>query len=265
MFQNTSASNVYISSGDNNGTPASVGLDLDAIARTPYRPRVLIVDDDLDMVLLLKQILRQAGFDVAGAFTGNEAITKCSAANPDVILLDLMMPEMDGWAIYQDLRKITDAPVMIVSAISNKDSVVRGLQIGADDYLTKPFYNAEVVARVVNIMRRTGPRTAHKAYYFPEIKLRLDLETRSVQLRDQSIQLSAKEFAVLELLAKQAPSMVPYKKIAMEVWGIDNPEVRKRIKYLIFLLRRKLEADPGNPTMIVTVERVGYRLQTHSD
>jgi DNA-binding response OmpR family regulator len=223
------------------------------------------VDDDLDMVLLLKQILRQAGFDVAGAFTGNEAITKCSAANPDVILLDLMMPEMDGWAIYQDLRKITDAPVMIVSAISNKDSVVRGLQIGADDYLTKPFYNAEVVARVVNIMRRTGPRTAHKAYYFPEIKLRLDLETRSVQLRDQSIQLSAKEFAVLELLAKQAPSMVPYKKIAMEVWGIDNPEVRKRIKYLIFLLRRKLEADPGNPTMIVTVERVGYRLQTHSD
>lgn len=263
MLKNASSPNVHFAPFEDAGSPNSLGMDLDAISRIPYRPRVLIVDDDQDMVTLLKQILRQAGFDVAGAFTGNEAISKCSVANPDVILLDLMMPEMDGWAIYQDLRKITDAPVMIVTAVSNKDSVVRGLQVGADDYLTKPFYNAEVIARVQNILRRTGSRTSHKAYYFPEIKLRLDLETRNVQLRDQSIQLSAKEFAVLELLAKQAPSMVPYKKIAMDVWGLDNPDVRKRIKYLIFLLRRKLEADPGSPSIILTVERVGYRLQTH--
>ncbi|MEN6409911.1 MAG: response regulator transcription factor [Anaerolineaceae bacterium] len=240
----------------------STGMDLDQIYEQPDRKRVLIVDDDTDMVFLLKQILRTAGFDVVGATSGAEAVKKCTDLPPNIILLDLMMPEIDGWKTYEYLREITGAPVIIISAISAKDEVVKGLQLGVEDYVTKPFYNAEVVARVQTVLRRATPPQPVTHLVFPEIQLVIDLDAQEVKLRDIPVHLTNREFAILALLARRSSENVNYETIAREIWGQDNPDVRKRIKYLIYLLRRKLETDPGKPQLILNNEGFGYKLNT---
>jgi DNA-binding response OmpR family regulator len=236
------------------------GLDLDKIAESPARQRVMIVDDDSDTVFLLKEILRRNGYDVVGALSGREALRKCSEFSPDVVLLDLMMPEMDGWETYRQMRQMTTAPVIVVTAKSHKEDVVFGLNSGIDDYITKPFYNAEVIARVGVVLRRyRSPKQAQRLA-FPEVGLVLDLKEQEVSLHGRPCHLSGREFQVLAVLARSAGEVVRHSVIAKEVWGNDTPEVRKQIKYLIYLLRRKLEVDPGRPTMILNSGGVGYKL-----
>src|SRR5512138_411699 len=130
-----------------------IGADLDEVYAS-NRKRVLVIEDEPDTVLLLKHLLRSAGYNVLGATSGQEALKKFSEVKPNLVLLDLMMPGMDGWETYRYLRQMSDVPVMILSAISSKDEVVRALRSGVDDYMTKPFINAEVVARVEAILRR---------------------------------------------------------------------------------------------------------------
>lgn len=130
------------------------GVDLDLVTSGHKRITVMIVDDEPETVRMIKTILMGSGMDVIGAESGLDAIDKCPHTQPDVILLDLMMPDMDGYETYQHLRTITSAPIMIVSARSLKDDVVEGLQFGADDYITKPFYPPELVARVNTAVRR---------------------------------------------------------------------------------------------------------------
>jgi DNA-binding response OmpR family regulator len=239
---------------------ASAGIDLDAL-RTSTRPTVLVVEDEPDTVLLLKQILRLAGFDVLGAFNGYEAVQKAAESKPDLILLDLMMPDMDGWQTFQYLRQTTDVPVVIVSAIHNKEDVVRALRMGVDDYLTKPFVNAEVVARVQAVLRRTQPAHQTDRLVFPHSDLVIDFSTQEVVLNKHSIQLTGKEFAILATLARSAPDVVQYRAIAEAVWGKDNPQVRNRIKYLVYLLRQKLELASGTMDIIQNIDRLGYKLR----
>jgi len=135
------------------------GTDLDNIGKQT-RARVLIVDDDMDFIEMLKLILRHAGFDVAGATDSQMALEKCAEINPDVILLDLMIPGVDGWGIYQILREITRAPVIVVSASGNRDNVVRSLEMGIYDYISKPFYNPEIIARINRVLAGHPGRSA---------------------------------------------------------------------------------------------------------
>jgi DNA-binding response OmpR family regulator len=235
------------------------GVDLDEI-HASSRPTVLVVEDEPDTVLLLKQILRLAGFDVLGAFNGYEAVQKAAEVKPDLILLDLMMPGMDGWQTFQYLRQTTDVPVVIVSAIHNKDEIVRALRMGVDDYLTKPFVNAEVVARVQAVLRRARPTHKTDRLVFPRSDLVIDFSTQEVVLNKHHIQLTGKEFAILATLARSAPDVVQYRAIAEAVWGKDNPQVRNRIKYLVYLLRQKLESASGTPDLIQNIDRLGYKL-----
>jgi DNA-binding response OmpR family regulator len=236
------------------------GIDLDE-AKSANRKTILVVEDDPDTVMLLKQILRLAGFDVLGAFNGYEAIQKAAEAKPDLVLLDLMMPDMDGWQTFQHLRQNTDVPIIIVSAIHNKDEVVRALRMGVDDYLTKPFVNAEVVARVQAVLRRARPTHQPDRLAFPHSNLIIDFSTQEVVLNKNSIQLTGKEFAILALLARSAPDVVQYQTIAEGVWGSDGPQVRNRIKYLVYLLRQKLELASGTPDIIQNIDRLGYKLK----
>jgi DNA-binding response OmpR family regulator len=235
------------------------GIDLDAIYET-QRQTVLVVEDEVDTVFLLKQILRMAGFDVLGAANGFEAITKCQDARPDLILLDLMMPQMDGWQTYQHLREISEVPVMIISAIHDKEEVVRALRMGVDDYITKPFVNAEVVARVQAVLRRARQVKNIDRMAFPSAGLVIDFSTQEVILHDKRIQLTGKEFAILAVLARKAPDVVQYRVIADTVWGKDTPQVRNRIKYLIYLLRQKLEQPQTDHDLIQNIDRLGYKL-----
>jgi two-component system KDP operon response regulator KdpE len=236
------------------------GVDLDAI-HSSTRPTVLVVEDEADTVLLLKHILRLAGFDVLGALNGFEAVQKASDSHPDLILLDLMMPDLDGWQTYQHLRQTTDVPVVIVSAIHNKDEIIRALRMGVDDYVTKPFVNAEIVARVQAVLRRARPSRHTDRLVFPHSDLIIDFATQEVILQQKRIQLTGKEFAILATLARSAPDVVQYRVIAEAVWGKDNPQVRNRIKYLVYLLRQKLEDASGKPDLIQNIDRLGYKLQ----
>lgn len=240
-------------------THPQVGIDLDEFQRSS-RQTVLVVEDEPDTVFLLKQIIRMSGYNVLSASNGFEAIQKCQDAHPDIILLDLMMPQMDGWEAYQHLRKITDVPVLVISAISNKEEVVRALHMGMDDYITKPFVNAEVIARLQAVLRRARPMKERNRMMFPEPGLVIDFDTQEVILQDKHIQLTGKEFSILAVLARKAPDVVHYRTIAEAVWGKDNGQVRNRIKYLVYLLRQKLEQAAGQGDLIQNIDRLGYKL-----
>jgi DNA-binding response OmpR family regulator len=247
---------------DGSELKTSYGADLDE-AYGSQRQRVLVVEDEPDTVFLLKHILRSAGFNVLGATNGPEAIRKLSDVKPHLVLLDLMMPGMDGWETYQYMRKVSDVPVMIISAIANRDDVVRALRQGVDDYMTKPFLNGEVVARVEAILRRAG--AAHgeiDRQVFPELDLVVDFHSQEIVSAGESVQLTGREFAVIGLLARAAPAIVSYHDIAMQIWELDSPEARNRIKYLVHLLRRKFERLPGKPDLIQNIDRIGYKLRT---
>jgi DNA-binding response OmpR family regulator len=238
------------------------GVDLDTIRAKPSIHRALIVDDDPDTVDLIKIIFRNAGMDVIGAFSGHEALQKCADVQPSVILLDLMMPGMDGWETYDKLRHMTDVPVIVVSADTKKENVVRGLNLGFDDYVTKPFFPAELVARVNTALRRGSASNRDSVKKFPQIDLTIDFDSQEVILDGKPIHLSPREFAVLEVLSKKAPRMVRYEELAEAVWGMDNIKIRNRIKYLVYLLRQKIEQDPNDPKLIVNREGLGYQLKT---
>jgi DNA-binding response OmpR family regulator len=246
----------------NPGTAVSQsGVDLDEVYATE-RHSVLVVEDEPDTVTLLKHIMRNAGFNVMGAFSGSEALKKCAEIKPDLVMLDLMMPDMDGWETYRYLRQMCDVPVIIISAVGNKDEVVRALRLGVDDYVTKPFYNAEVVARAQAVLRRYGKMEDVSRLVYPAIDLVIDFQTQKVTLRDQSVQLTNKEFAVLAVLARAAPEVVNYQTIAQQVWGMDTPDVRKRIKYLVYIIRRKFQNLDPNHELIINVDRLGYKIDT---
>ena len=242
------------------GIASQKGMDLDTIQTRQSARRALIIDDDPDTVDLIKIIFRNAGMDVVGAFSGKEAIQKCSDSLPSVILLDLMMPEMDGWETFHSIRQMTDVPVIVVSADTKKENVVKGLNIGFDDYVTKPFFPPELVARVNTVLRRASGSEPLTKRVYPEIDLTLDFETHEVQLRGEDIHLSSREFALLEVLAIKAPRLVRYEDIAIKIWDSDNYKVRNRIKYLIYLLRQKVELDPNDPQLIINREGLGYQL-----
>lgn len=238
----------------------SPGIDLDSINESDKRLTAMIVDDEPETVRMIKYVLMDAGMDVIGATSGLDAIDKCPHAQPDVILLDLMMPEMDGYETFRFLRNITNAPVLIVSAKTQKDDIVEGLKFGADDYVSKPFHPAELVARINTVVRRSRYVAPISVYSFPNLELTVDLESREVKIRNNALLLPRVEFEVLAVLSRFAPKLVTKEVIAHEVWGEDSDKIQKRIKYFIHILRKKLEINPHAPRIIVSREGLGYRL-----
>ncbi|MDX9865512.1 MAG: response regulator transcription factor [Anaerolineaceae bacterium] len=240
---------------------AGAGIDLDD-AGAMGRQRIMVVEDEADTIFLLKNILRMAGYNVMSASGGEEALQKIGLHEPDLILLDVMMPEMDGWQAFEYIQKMTKAPVIFISALSSKEHIIKGLRAGVDDYITKPFHNEEVVERVRAVLRRAGRAKEVTRFVFPKIKMVVDIKGQQVQLADENIHLTAKEFAVLAVLAKHAPQIVNYQTISESVWGADSSEARKRAKYLVYLLRRKFSEVLPHEELILNVDRLGYRLNS---
>jgi DNA-binding response OmpR family regulator len=236
------------------------GIDLDELESTKEREKILIVDDDPDAVALLKITLRKAGMNVLSATNGYDALRKCADEKPDMILLDIMMPGIDGWETYQRLREFSDLPIVIVSALGDKEQIVAGLEEGVDDYIAKPFFGPEVVARVRTVLRRAASAQPPSILIAPKEELVVNLSSHQVMLGGKEIYLSPKEFSFLALLMGAASKPVSYDHIAEELWEDEEGEVRGRIKYLAFLLRQKLEADPAEPELILNRPGVGYVL-----
>lgn len=241
----------------------SAGIDLDRLLFRYRQQRALIIDDEIESVNMTKMILMSAGIDVSGAYTAREALEKLPLVKPDVILLDLLMPETSGYELYHQLHKFTQTPIVIVSARAQTEDIVNGLEIGAADYVTKPFRAAELIARVRTAMLHVAPKPANTIIEFPSIDLRINMSAREVSIRDKVIFLPEKEYQVLDLLARYAPSAVRKETFTQEIWGENNEKAQKRVKYLIFLLRQKLELDPTQARLIVNHDRFGYRLVTN--
>ncbi len=238
----------------------NLGIDLDETLKR--NKKVLIVDDDPDTIELMKRILRLADFDVASARTGADAVSIAEKIQPDIILLDLMMPEVDGRLTLKNLRETTHTPVIVVSALVDKANIVDLLNRGSDDYITKPFHRDELVARIQAVLRRSRLLSVIDGVSIPETGLAVNFSKREVLFQGEFVQLSPKEYELIELLVKQMPHVVKYKEIASEIWGENNSYVKNRIKYLVHTIRNKFDEIKPGVNVIITADRVGYRIQS---
>jgi DNA-binding response OmpR family regulator len=248
-----------LKTGEKNMISTGSGVDLDEL-HPITRQRILVIDDEPDTITLLKHIFINDGFNVAGALSGKEAIRKMTDVNPSIIILDLLMPEMDGSETLDAIRKILDIPVIMLSAVNQKEEIVRLLQKGADDYITKPFNSAEVTARVHAVLRRAEKPVVLNVLSFPGVDLIIDLETYEVTYKNNLIQLTGKMFEVLALLAKSSPKVVNYQELTEKVWGENSASVRNRLKYLIYLLRQEFLKIDAKTDLIENIDRLGYKL-----
>jgi two-component system KDP operon response regulator KdpE len=238
-----------------------LGLDVDLVRELSGFRLALIVDDDEDTVSLLKLTLRREGINVVSAISGETALQIAAETQPDIILLDIMMPGMDGWQTLQRLKYISQVPVVIISAILHEDAVVRAFENGAIDYIKKPYSHKEIVARIQAILNRAAPPEQHKVMVFPKSKMIIDLETHLVRVDDQAVKLSPQEFDVLQILAQNAAHPVTYEDIADRIWGEYNPEVHNRLKWVVHTLRKKLIQFGAPEHLISNYQRFGYLLQ----
>lgn len=175
------------------------------------------------------------------------------------------MPEMDGLQTLAEIQKISDVPVIIISAVNRKEDIVNALRSGTDDYVTKPFNSDEVIARVNSVLRRSEKKITMNALSFPDVNLSVDFKTYEVNYQGKNIQLTGKMFEVLAILAKNAPKVVKYKELSETVWNENNVSVRNRLKYLIYLLRKEFLAIDNEHEIIQNVDRLGYKLITTNE
>ena len=227
---------------------------------TTTKKKVLIIDDDQDVGQLVGLYLRNEGYEVEYTPRGDEAVPLARQMNPDLIILDVMLPGYDGVEICRDLRRYTDAPILFLSGKKDETDIIVGLMAGGDDYITKPFRPRELVARVKVQFRRRQPAAAPADAHvlqFPE--LTIDLLSRTVVVRGERAVLSAKEFDLLALMARNPNRVYQVEELFELVWGEHSLGDTRTLIVHISNLRKKIEADPTKPQFIVTVRGVGYR------
>lgn len=221
---------------------------------------VLIVDDETKIVNLVEAYLRAENYTTYSAADGAEALALFQQYQPDLIILDMMLPKIEGLELLQRIRRESDVYVLILTAKSEEMDRVIGLTVGADDYLAKPFSPRELVARVKAILRRgrNTPKIADPVYMFGD--LRVDTQRHEVWKGEQFIELTALEFALLKTLAMHVGMVMDREQLLEQVWGYDYYGDVRVVDVHIGHIRRKLEDDPANPEYILTVRGVGYKL-----
>ena len=228
--------------------------------------RILVVEDNADLAYGLRNNLEIEGYEVEVAGDGEVGLQRAQQGGdgaPDLIVLDLMLPKLDGFRVLHELRRGgVEAPVLVLTARGEETDVVRGLRLGADDYVTKPFGILELLARVDALLRRAGPGPPDQAPRFLEFAdLEVDLAARTVTRRGRAAPLTPKEFDLLVALLRRDGAVASRVELIQEVWGYPASVVTRTVDTHIAELRRKLEDDPSEPKHILTVPRVGYRLQ----
>ncbi|BAJ63962.1 response regulator transcription factor [Anaerolinea thermophila] len=231
------------------------------------KPKVLIVDDDPTLLRFLQDFLRAEAFEVLAANNGHEALKLAYQEHPDLVVLDVMMPGMDGWEVCSRLHELSDIPIILLTAKTSEQDKLRGFQLGVDDYLTKPFSFAELAARIRAILaraQRSLPAQRKNQITFGEFIM--DLDKRELwRGREQMIPLTPTEFRLLEYLARNKGRAVSEQELSEQVWGVYLSSDRSAVRRYIWLLRQKIESDPTHPRWIRTVRGYGYRLGTGTD
>jgi two-component system KDP operon response regulator KdpE len=223
--------------------------------------RVLVVDDEVEMQRALKTGLSYHDFDVRAVGSGEEALREAAAWRPDVILLDLGLPGMDGFATLRALRPATRAAVIVVSVMPGERDKVRALDLGADDYVVKPFGTEELVARIRAVLRRQADVSSGEPV-LRSGELEIDLARRSVTVGGRSVHLTPTEYELLRYLALHAGKPVTHSTLLRQVWGEYAVGDKYNTRYVVAQIRKKLGDNPANPKYIVNEPGVGYRLES---
>ena len=221
---------------------------------------ILIVDDERRMVSLLQSYLEQEGYRVVTAYNGREALEVAHRENPDLVVLDIMMPEMNGYEFMKTRRAESDTPIIMLTAKVEDDDKIIGLELGADDYVTKPFKPRELMARVRNVLRRAGKNEA-KGQTLKVLDITLNRETREVSVGDRNTDLTPSEFDLLAALMTTPGKVFSRLDLLDVIQGVRYEGYERTIDTHIKNLRAKVEVDPRKPTHIETVYGVGYRLR----
>ncbi|MFI2646739.1 response regulator [Micromonospora fulviviridis] len=224
--------------------------------------RVLVVEDEESFSDALSYMLRKEGFEVSVAATGPSALTEFDRTGADIVLLDLMLPEMSGTEVCRQLRQRSHVPIIMVTARDSEIDKVVGLEIGADDYVTKPYSPRELVARIRAVLRRQSAEAAESgAPTLAAGPVRMDIERHVVTVDGASVQLPLKEFELLELLLRNAGRVLTRGQLIDRVWGADYVGDTKTLDVHVKRLRSKVEPEPSAPRYIVTVRGLGYKFE----
>ena len=221
--------------------------------------RILLVDDEISIQRAVVPLLRSRGYDVEAASTGKEALSALDAAMPDVVILDLGLPDIDGLQVCERIRSRSDVPIIVLSARGTEPQKVAALDRGADDYVTKPFGPEELLARVRAALRRTLAAAEPSTGQMVRGEVTIDFDRHRAYRQGQEVRLTPKEFDLLVLLATRAGQVVTHRAILKAIWGpnaVDQPE---HLRVLMGQLRKKLEPDPSRPRYLLTEPWVGYR------
>jgi two-component system KDP operon response regulator KdpE len=230
---------------DMNGTPVP-------------KPKALVIDDEKQMRRLLRVSLEANGYQVTEATSGREGLTEAAQRPPDVVLLDLGLPDMDGVEVLKRLREWSHAPVVVISVRERQGDKIAALDNGADDYITKPFKVGELLARLRVAQRHAQPTT--DSAVFKSGDLEMDLSAHVVKVKGQEVKLTATEYSLLRLFVQHAGRVLTHQQILREVWGPNSIEQTNYLRVYMAHLREKLEPESAKPTLLVTEPGVGYRL-----
>jgi DNA-binding response OmpR family regulator len=222
--------------------------------------KILVVDDEERMLRFIRLNLEHDGFQVIEAMKGHEALDKMRTDLPDLILLDVMLPDLDGFEVLRMIREISPTPVIMLTAKGEEDDRVRGLELGADDYVTKPFSPRELVSRVKAVLRRVEVEgSADQDVLQVDDRLKIDFSRREIFVNGQLVKLRPTEYRLLYHLVQNAGWVLTYDQILSRVWGYEYRDEPHYVRLYINYLRQKLEDDPANPKYILTERGVGYR------
>jgi DNA-binding response OmpR family regulator len=221
--------------------------------------KILVIDDEDTTVQLISILLERRGFEVIKAYSAEDGMRKAYRHQPDLVLLDIMMPDMDGWEVCKRLREMSDVPIIFLTARGDVKDVVRGLEMGADDYVPKPYDNDELVARIRAHLRRAPKPNMSEELAFNGGEFRINFMNREVRVRSELKHLTPKEFNLLGVLVRNAGRVVPRTELVSEAWGEEYADAIDSLKLYIHYLRQKLERDAEHPDYILTSRGVGYR------
>ena len=224
--------------------------------------KILIIDDTADIRELLMEVLEIAGYVVCEAANGTEALRKIKTELPDLVVLDIAMPDISGFQVLRELRKTSKTPVIMLSARAETADKIESLQLGADDYMTKPFQIAEMTARIEAVLRRTGKSSLVPGKIdFNDGRLIIDFVKHRVTVEDKEMALTPKEYELLRELVLNAGIILKYDYILKKIWGDEYKDEKQLVHAVVKRLRAKLETNPKNPEYIIAISGTGYRFK----
>jgi DNA-binding response OmpR family regulator len=226
---------------------------------------ILVADDDERIINFLNVRLKSAGYDVYTAANGIQAVDSVRAKNPDLVILDMVMPQMDGLEAMREIRTFSATPIIMLTARSADDEKIRGLRLGADDYISKPFNPDELVARIEAVKRRIEPQEKRKTLdLFTIGDVRVDFKQHKVSMSGEEKYLTRIEWLLLTEMVQSAGRFMSYEELLSRVWGAEYKDDVQLLRTWVSRLRSKLEKDPGNPMFIRTIPKAGYIIELDS-